>query len=435
MSDSQVSFLRLGITVFFAFAAIVALIVFSISRGGASGTDSDSSPYKIWGTLPIEFIEDTLAAYMEENDGVVIEYSRYDTNDFNTAFTTAVAQERGPDLVLLPHEQLLEIDATLSLIPYDTLSTSTYTNQFIDATNILLEEGGVLGVPFAVDPLVLFYNEDFAKKIFLATPPYFWQTLIEVTPVATQLDNDNILESGIALGTFENIVHAKRILSALLLQLNNPVVEYDVGTESEIATLKDDTRIEGALRFYTEFSNPTKRLYSWNQSIQSDREFFLDGKLLFYIAPGSEAVDLRRTAPTLSFGISYFPQPRVGANDVSTLSTAGVVWGFALPLQSDRKGRSYEIANGLSAVHASVENRFLPPALRRAYVSFPTDAPYEVLYRSSFISRAWKDRRPTDTYEILKEGINSVISGRLSIGQSIEIIDERLTNLYKAIGR
>lgn len=86
----------------------------------------------------------------------------------------------------------------------------------------------IFGFPFAVDPLVFYYNKDILKNEEVVNPPKTWDELFELNKILTKRDNSGILSQNmIALGQYGNIKNAKEIISNLLIQNGISVVSKE----------------------------------------------------------------------------------------------------------------------------------------------------------------------------------------------------------------
>ncbi len=74
------------------------------------------------------------------------------------------------------------------------------------------------------------------------------------------------------------------------------------GTPSEVFPGVD------AVEFYTDFSDPTKKSYSWNASMPTSFEAFTTGKTAFFFGYSYHLPLIRTSAPKLNFAISIMPQ-------------------------------------------------------------------------------------------------------------------------------
>jgi multiple sugar transport system substrate-binding protein len=166
----------------------------------------------------------------------------------------------------------------------------------------------VWGLPLSVDTLALYYNKDLLNAGGIAEPPLTWTQFQEQISKLTLLGtNDTILQSGAALGSGKNVERGTDILSLLMMQNGTQMVD-DRGR----ATFAKD--IDGvflgidALRFYTDFANPLKQVYTWNEDQPNSFDAFTSGKTAFFFGYSYHASLIKTASPKLNFSITGAPQ-------------------------------------------------------------------------------------------------------------------------------
>jgi multiple sugar transport system substrate-binding protein len=63
-----------------------------------------------------------------------------------------------------------------------------------------------------------------------------------------------------------------------------------------------------ALRFYIDFSDPAKEVYSWNSKMGNSLDNFVEGKLAMMLGYAYDLPTIKSRAPKLNFGIAPLPQ-------------------------------------------------------------------------------------------------------------------------------
>jgi ABC-type glycerol-3-phosphate transport system substrate-binding protein len=63
-----------------------------------------------------------------------------------------------------------------------------------------------------------------------------------------------------------------------------------------------------ALRFYTDFANPNKEVYCWNNDMPDSLEAFTSGSLAMFIGYSFNVEQIKAQSPKLNFGIANLPQ-------------------------------------------------------------------------------------------------------------------------------
>ena len=239
-------------------------------------------------------------------------------------------------------------------------------------------------------------------------------------------------QATVALGEFNNVTNAKELISALIIQAGNPISMYDATGEIRIV-LKSNFDDDGprpaveALRFYTDFSNPTKSVYSWNRAMSNSIEAFIKGDLVFYFGFASEIKTIRELNPNLNFDVAKFPQ----IEGDGTPATFGKMTAIGIPRASKNPGGAVKVAVFLTTdpVLAKLsEFTGLPPVSRKLLRQKPSNTSLgPIFYESALISHAWAEPRRKDADAIFKDMVESITSGRLGIDKAINDAHDKLT--------
>jgi len=419
----------------FVILAIIGVLVFS-GVGGLGDDNQRIGNVEIWDTIPHQIIDQMISELNSGNgrfDGV--EYVEKDEETYEEEFVQALAAGVGPDLFLLEQDRIIKNQDKIIEIPYDTISERDFKNTFIEEGEMYLTGGGVLGLPFTIDPMVMYWNRDIFQSAGIANQPEFWDELFVLSPKITQRDTaSNIIRSFAALGEFTNVENAKEILSAFIIQSGNRIIIPTANGFESIINEKLDFATppaEAAVRFYTEFSNPIKSVYSWNKSLPNSKQLFTAGDLAIYFGFASELSEILRSNPNLNLNVSPLPQLR----DSDTKITYGKMSAFAIPKNSQNQAGALSTGLALTSLenimHSSV-SLDLPPVRRDALVNKPTDAISSVFYDSALMSKSWFDPDSDETDDIFKNMVESVTSGRARLGEAINLADLELGLLLRS---
>ncbi|MBU6389931.1 extracellular solute-binding protein [Patescibacteria group bacterium] len=409
----------------FAVAAVGGLILLAITKGHSSGS---GVPVVIWGTLPASDFNNAISDLTAGTNGLKINYVEEQTDSFDQNLIEALASGTGPDAILLPQDLIVKEGDKVAPIPYTIMPLPTFKSTFIQEGELYLGSNGILGMPFAVDPLVMYWNRDLLSNAGIAVPPKTWDEFLTLVPKLTVKDNSgNISQSGVAMGEFANIANAKDIIAALLLQTGNPIMTYG-GTAGSLASTLTPTTLSsiGAINFYTDFADPVKPDYSWNRALPNSLQLFLAGKLAFYFGFASEASAIRAKNPNLNFDVTYFPQPK----DAAVTTTFGRMWALALL----RVSRNSDAQNDILALTADAPiakwgNITGWPPVRRDLLSANPSDPYQsIFYDSALSARAWLDPNPAQSTAIFQNMIESITSGAKEVGAALDNAGQNLNN-------
>lgn len=435
----------------FAVFAVGGLLFFA-GVGGFGGDEQQIGQVEIWGTFPKETMDQWISNVSSNNDGFTeVSYRQIDPRFYEQELVEAFASSRAPDLFFLSQADVLREQERIVPIPYANLSERTFKSAFIEEAELFLFPEGIYALPVIVDPLVLYWNRDILTNEGVAQPPRSWDELFALTQKITRRDGrGNILRATVAFGEYANIPHAKEILTGLILQAGNSIVGRT--SEGRWQSLLNaggtslTTPVPSALRFYTEFSNPTKNVYTWNRALTEAKRSFSAGNLALYVGFASEFSEIARANPNLNFDVAVLPQIKGAGSGLPTDSegtsaqpatsvrttTYGELWGLAIPKTSNNIAGAAQAGFILvqdASLNELARRLLLPPVSRSALSIRPTQSALSVFYDSALISRGWLDPSPLQTEVIFKDMIEDVTSGKLGLTDSIRAAEVELNKL------
>ena len=419
----------------FIFAALVGLFVFATysnngNSGGIVGT------VVIWGTLPKEEMQSALTTAAQTEPLLKnVSYVQRDSATLASDLASAIAVGAAPDLILTSQEELRSIARFITPIPSGTLSTATFTNTFIEEANLFAAPGGYYGIPFLIDPLVLFSNRAILASSGIAKPPTTWEALMGLVPNVAILSPSRQISRGlIALGTYDNVHNARGILSALFIQAGVPVSSYSPGGMLA-ANLGANTSGgvpsgESVLGFYTQFADPSKVSYTWNASLPDSQQMFQNGDLALYLGYASEARRLAAANPNLNFVVTPLPQTATA----TLKSSYGLVYALMIPRGASNSSGAYQTAALLT--NAAEQNiaasaTGLAPVILNELATTPADPVTAVAYAGALYSHGWLSPTPVDTDTIFSSMITNVISGRSTLSTALVSAERSLGALLQ----
>ncbi|MFA6106186.1 MAG: extracellular solute-binding protein [Patescibacteria group bacterium] len=279
---------------------------------------------------------------------ISIEYRKLRYAEYEKELLEAMAEDKGPDIFSISNSWVGKYESKIETLPEKitmvypvekgtlkkeiipelrtakTMSLKDFKDQFVDVViddaviNAKDGETGklketIMGMPLSVDVLAVYYNRDLLNNSGIAVPPAYWnKSFQEAIKGLTKQDiNGQIIQSGISLGGGKNIERSGDILAALMLQNGAELMIDNRVTFDRIpaafAGEKYNPGIE-ALRFYTDFSNPAKEVYTWNKDITGSLQMFLSGRLAMMIGYAYHLPTIKSQAPKLKIGIAKLPQ-------------------------------------------------------------------------------------------------------------------------------
>ncbi len=198
---------------------------------------------------------------------------------------------------------LVKYEELLDLFPTETIRSLFYGGQ-------------LYGFPLYSDSLALYYNKNLFEKAGIENPPATWREFKEDVKKLTVVDKDgNIVQSGAAFGGGRNINRASDILALLMMQGGAKVVDangnIDINKEIEVKAKSGIEKREPGKRaviFYTEFSDPRKEVYSWNDKFENSVEAFAHQRTAMMFNYSYQEKNLLVLNPDLNYGIAKMPQ-------------------------------------------------------------------------------------------------------------------------------
>ena len=249
---------------------------------------------------------------MKEENGyldVIIEYHRV-SDQFNYEDTIREMQFEGdgPNVFMLFNPWVSRYHEKLLPIPKTMMSLAQFKNTFARVTinDLTTPDGDIYALPLYIDTLALYYNEDrFFNEDFPGAPKT-WKEFKNYVEKLTILDEDgNIENAGAAFGGGSNINRNQDIV--ILLAMQNNFRKYGNDVESLVSFNNPES--VAAVKFYTDFTNPTNRFYTWDEDQMYSIDAFTQRKAAMMINY-SHHIDnvISKTGGVLNFKIAPIPQ-------------------------------------------------------------------------------------------------------------------------------
>ena len=416
----------------FGACAVAGVLIFAIATSTAKNSSVGS--VTIWGTVDgptfTSMIQNAANTYSALSQ---VTYIQKDPTTYVDDLTKALAAGSGPDLFLITQDQAVEDAGETVLFPYTSVSMTQFQNAFIEAANPFAIPEGIVALPIAADPLVLYWNKDLLATGGYAQAPQYWDQLPDMAAKLTIRDDaGDILKSAIALGEYQNIDDAKDILITLTLQAGGTITSFDSTGKLDSAISKAgidaaEPAVETALRFYTEFADPSKNIYSWNRSLLDAQQYFAQGNLALYIGYASEDSQILQENPNLNFGIAALPQIRGASHSVDVAR----VYGLAVARTSHNIAGAQTVAETLAvtANSATYAHTFGLASARRDVLSEASTGNQGLFNAATIMSYSWFDPNPSETASLFQTMIENTTSGAMLIGDAVGRADAQMTQI------
>ena len=428
----------------FGFVAVVAVLIFSGVLPGYKNQGAQKGPavsVSFWGNLPKGQINGIISAINKENKSYKIQYAGFPASSYEKNVINALASGRGPDFWLISQDMVLKNKDKISPIPFAYYPERNFRDDFIDISNLFIDQknGGLTAFPFLIDPIVMYWNKDLFSSAGISQPPRDWDEFAENVQTFTEKNEaGNIAQSGTALGELSNIRNGKDILSMLIIQSGNPIIKTDSNGNLKIAL--DEKSISGkspaadSVKFFNDFSNPNKSVYSWNKALPGADTAFARGTLAMYFGYASEAPEIKAKNPHLNFDIAEIPQVKGD----KTKTTFAKIYALAIMKNSSPAKKQAALNFILIMISNKASKDFsqatgLASPRRDLLIEKTTDAYYGLLNKAAVMSKSWLEPDGDEVRRIFKDMVESVSSGSLSANDSVKLADRKLDQELKRV--
>ncbi len=384
-----------------------------------------------------------IEAYEIIHPNIRIKYYKKNHQEYEQELINALAAGKGPDIFVINNSWLPRYFDKIKPISQDLITDSQklitereFKETFVDvAYQDFVADGKIYAVPFSVDTLALYYNKDLFNTVGIPEPPETWEEFKNAAERLTKIDQyGNIVRAGAAVGTAKNVNRSTDILSLLMLQSgakmtnsNHTKAVFNQGIE---IGGKDYSPGLTALRFYTDFANVSKRVYTWNPRMHYSIDSFYEGKAAMMINYSYHIPTIKAKAAKLNFGIAPIPQIKGSeidvnyanywANTASAWSAHPVeCWDFILFIAQKENLEKY----------LAETNK--PTARRDLVIKQIDDINLGVFTEQGLTARSWRQVDDKTIETIFAEMIESVVLGRKSAGEAINLAVTQVDRLME----
>ena len=422
--------LQIVVMIIFGAFILVAILSFAgfIPSPGGGAEKKLSGQLVMWGTEDGDAMSNFLGkASTGLGDKISVKYSQKSEDTFAGDIIEALASGNAPDMIILPQDLIIRLESKLVPFTPEEYTERDFKNSFIENGEIFIQPKGILALPIAIDPLVMYWNRDIFTDKSIAIPPKYWDEFLTLAPAITEKNETNDIKlSAVSFGGYQNVTNAKDILSMLILQTGNPLMARVGGVlQPTLSGINGQNvpPIQQVLQFYTDFADPVKNIYSWNVAMPESKQMFLSEDLAVYFGFASELPDLRLKNPNLNFDVALVPQIR----DFSRRLTFGKAEGLAVLNASSQKIVAVFVAKYLTSsdnttLFSKTFSKISPS--RDVLAKSPADANQKIFYDSTIISRSWLDTNKEKTNNIFQTAVSDINSGKGTVESTIETVQK-----------
>jgi len=412
---------------------------------------------KWWGVFDNpEDLQTIISDYKKIHPNITVNYRKLRFAEFEIELLDALAEDRGPDIISLHNTWVPKYLSKLSPLPKKTkmafeviqkslgfkeetlievrenisITPPQLKNTFIDVVyDDVVKSNEIYGLPLSVDTLVLFYNRDLLNNAGIPLPPNDWLTLQENVKALTYQNQDgDLAQSGIALGTADNIERGVDILSLLMMQ-NGAQMTIDGQVTFGLVPpgFPDKSYNPGpeAIKFYTDFANPSKEVYTWNEKFPNSIEAFAQGQVAMIFGYNYHIPYLEtKRQGKLNYGITSIPQIE-GRPEVNLAN----YWVQSVSEKSKHANEAWDFIqfiSGKTEAKKYLKKTAKPTALRTLIEDQINDDQLKVFADQLLTAKSWYqgDNAPA-AENALNEMITSINKGA-KLKESIQLATQKI---------
>lgn len=292
-NKKKIVFIIVGVVIFISIFALLVSFLLRL-RGGSSSDEKITLVY--WGLWEDpEVMKVVIDEYKQIAPNVTIEYEKQDKRNYREKLIARGNEGRGPDIFRYHNTWLPSITEVVAPLPSDVMSNEEFEETFYEVTQRDLKiEDSYHGLPLMIDGLVLIYNKELFSNIGVSAAPKTWEDVVDIAKDLQVKDaQENVLTSGISLGTANNIEHFSDIFGWMLLQ-----------NGADLTTLRSPEAV-GALENYRSFSEPPFSF--WTKDMPNNVGAFIQGQVGMIIAPSWQILEIKNANEDLDIGVAPLP--------------------------------------------------------------------------------------------------------------------------------
>ena len=290
----------------------------------------------------------------------------------------------------------------------------------------------IMALPLYVDVLALYYNKDILEKNEIFDVPQTWERFQQDVIKIAKVDAENkILQAAAALGATGNIIRPTDILTALMLQTGVDMIDQ----ENNYAAFHKTVRLEDkynagleALRFFTDFSDTTKKVYTWNESQEQALETFKQGRLAYLFGYSYNLAEIKNSK--VNFGAAPLPLPKGAVSNI----TVANYWVETVSKKSAHQDWAWHFLNWLSQPQnlLKLQNSTGKISPLKSQMAEIKDSELSVFAAQAPYAQVWyHGRRAPDAEQALIEMINSAVSGKRSLEDALSYGAQQVTETLR----
>lgn len=420
---------RLAQVVLLAVSALALVGLGCRNRAGNGASDLGGQPLVVWGLWQESAWMEPVVKAFEDQTGVKVEYKKIaSVATYEKMLLEALAEGRGPDVFVIHHTWVEGKRGIMSPAPADVITERQVRDEFVPVVaDDLVRDGYVYALPTSVDTLALYYNQDLLASAGIASPPTTWTEFQRDVEKITQVTRLGIIDqSAAAMGTAANVNRAPDILQLLMLQSGISIVDNQ--GRSDVAA---DTIGQRALTFYTDFSNKSKQVYTWDLSRDYSIDAFAEGDTAMMLNYSYHIPTIKAKNPRLRFNIA--PAPQIADSGTNSKSFASY-WPFAVSNSSRSPQVAWQFVRFMTSAQMSTvinQQQMSPPARRDTVAAAQSDPQLGVYADQALTAVSWPRVDIVATDAIFNTMIDDVATGTTNIPDAIRKLKDQIEGIQQ----
>lgn len=418
-------------------ALILGLAAILPGCGGSQPNTRQEATLEVWGVFTDSdvfspLIEDFNKVY----PNVKIDYYMKSIQTYEYDLLEAMAAGSGPDILMIHNNWLPKYKNKILPAPTDLVTFKDIKDEFVDvAMADFVDEGYVYAMPLSIDTLALFYNKDIFNTKGIPQPPATWDDFLEdVEKITVKDERGDVKLAGGIIGTAENINRSTDILSLLMIQSGAQMAnkENQEATFNQPITSNGESYPVGerALQFYTDFANPLKPVYTWNDQMDYSIDVFSNGNAATMFSYAYKITDIRGKAPYLNFDIAPMPQLKGAEFDVNYAN----YWGLAVSRNTMDAEMAWQFVRWLTQTENAQKYSELAnqPAARRDLIAEQQKDPnLAVFAKQALTAYSWYQVNDAQIEKSFINMIESVVNKTMTVKDALDKSAREITSLMQ----
>lgn len=425
--------------------AVIALLLFLVLGGIGDSGQAQAVTLQFWGTFDdAGFYDQAINDFNKTNPRVRVIYKAVNFEDYERQLIDSFAAGTGPDIWLMHNTWLPKHSDKIQPLPQQIekgqktplFTLKEFQEQFVDiAVQDLTLGGQIYALPIYIDTLALYYNKDLFNTAGIVSPPKNWEEFNDAVKSLVFFDpRGNISRAGAAIGTAKNINRSTDILSLLMLQSGVKMTDENRSGATFAKSVNGADVGELALQYYTDFANPSKQVYTWNDSQPYSIDAFINGDSAMMLNYSHHIKTIRDKAARFNFGVATVPQI-AGAPIAVNFAN---YWAPTVAKQSKNQIAAWEFLVYLSSTrgnsfYVNASNR--PSARRDLLEQQKADADLGAFAVQALSARSWYQADSAAIETIFAGMIDDVNFGRATVRQAIQAAEDKVSVLMSRLRR